>query len=101
VESVRSSRAGGNDDGGEDDVKQAPAFSILATRRVSISVRGLRGADTTGVCVWTLPDDAAGGGGVGLLTSDVILYNSVDDVLGTYVHSCIHALNSFLIQNET
>jgi hypothetical protein len=101
VESVRSSRAGGKDDGGDDDVKQAPAFSILATRSVSMSVRGLRGAGTTGVCVWTLPGDAGGGGGVGLLTSDVILDNSVDGTLRSYVHSCIHTLHSFLIQYGT
>lgn len=90
MESVRISRAGGRDDGGEDEVKQAPAFSILATRSVSISVRGLRGAETTGVCVWTLADDAAGGGGgVGLLTSDVMLDDSVEDDFGTYIHSVL------------
>jgi hypothetical protein len=73
----------------------------LATRRVSMSVRGLRGAGTTGVCVWTLPGDAAGGGGVGLLTSDVILDSSEERTLGSYVHSCIHTLNSSLLRHET
>jgi hypothetical protein len=86
VESVRSNSAG-RGDGGEDDVKQAPAFSILATRSVSISVRGLRGAETADVCVWMLPDDAGGGGGVGLRTSEVMLGNSVNNTSELYVHS--------------
>jgi hypothetical protein len=73
VESVLSNSAGGRGDGGDDDVKQAPAFSILATSSVSISVRGLRGAEIAEVCVWMLPDDAGGGGGVGLLTSEVMV----------------------------
>jgi hypothetical protein len=86
VESVRRSSAGGRGDGGEDDVKQAPAFSILATSSVSISVRGLNGAETAGVCVWMLPEDAGGGGGVGLLTSEVMLGNSVKVTSEFYVH---------------
>ena len=52
VESVRSNSAGGRGDGGEVDVKQTPAFSILATSSVSISVRGLTGAETAEVCAW-------------------------------------------------
>ncbi|PSN57848.1 hypothetical protein C0J52_04387 [Blattella germanica] len=71
VESVRSRSAGGSGDG--EDVRQAPAFSILATRSVSMSDRGLSGADTTGGCVCMFPDDAVCGGGVGLRTSEVIL----------------------------
>jgi hypothetical protein len=74
VESVLSNNAGGRGEGGEVDVKQAPAFSILATSSVSISVRGLTGVETAEVCVWMLPEDAGVGGGVGLLTSEVMLY---------------------------
>jgi hypothetical protein len=92
VESVRIKRAGGRGDGGEEEVKQAPALSILATRSVSMSVRGL-----TGVWVWTLPEDAAGGGGVGLLTSEVIFDGSVNEIAKPYVHLNIHTLVSLFV----
>lgn len=85
VESVRSNSAGGRGDGGEVDVKHAPAFSILATSSVSIRERGLTGVETADVCAWMLPEDAGVGGGVGLLTSEVILSNSVNDTSEFYV----------------
>lgn len=100
VESVRSNSAGGRGDVGEVDVKQAPAFSILATSSVSISVRGLTGAETADVCVWMLPEDAGVGGGVGLLTSEVMLCNSVNDTSEFYVHS-IHTLVSIFRLTKT
>jgi hypothetical protein len=101
VESVRSKSAGGRGDGGEDGVKQAPAFSILATSSVSISDRGLTGAETAAVCVWMLPEDAGVGGGVELLTSEVMLCNPVNDTAEFYVHSYIHTLVSILRLTKT
>lgn len=100
AESVRSNMAGGRGDGG-DEVKQAPAFSILATRSVSMSDRGLTGAETTGVCVWALPGHDGGGGGVGLLTSEVILDDSANETFESYVHACIHTLVSLFIIRKT
>jgi hypothetical protein len=48
-----------------------------------------------------LPEDAGGGGGVGLLTSDVMLSVSVNEMFKSYTHSHIHTLVAFFIRTKT
>jgi hypothetical protein len=48
-----------------------------------------------------LPEDAGVGGGVGLLTSEVMMCNSINDMFQFYLQSYIHTLVSkYLYVNQ-